>query len=430
MNKLTSLILVFVLAGFMGVQAQTTTGTPAASYSMLENKIEKSEKDLENPKKNVTSKYWLSRADVLMDAYEVNLQHLGRGYQQMQVSLMFGTANETKTEVKDGVEYVTHIYDRISITYANGIVESYEETKPIYQDPLPAAKEALAKAVEFDVDGKSAKKIKPAYERLALLFVRQGVEVFMVEDFAQAFSNFENSVLIGQLPIMEGTPVDTVIIFNTGMAASRADMTDESIKYYELAKSYDYPEPTLYIFLKGKYFVKGDTAKGVEVLTEGFDKYPDSQEIVVDLINYYLMNDKGEEALNYINIALEKDPENVSLIFAEAVLYDKQGEIEKAIATYKKTMEIDPEYFNGYYNLGVVYYNYAQKLYDEANSASDSEYKKILEQGDEQLKNAIPMMKKCYELNPDELSSLETLKSIYYRLKMNEEYEEVKALLE
>lgn len=429
MNKLTTFILFFLFAGFIGVNAQTaTSGTPASSYPLLENKLEKSDKDLENPKKNVSAKYWFSRAELMMDAYEVNLQHLGKGFPELQVTVMFGSPNEKQSQVIDGVEHITNVYDRVTVTFANGVIESYEETKPLYDNPLPVALEALEKAEELDTDGKLAKKIKPSFERLGDLFVRQGVEVFVAEDYKSAFENFEYSVIIDQKPMMEGS-VDTVVIFNTGMAASKADMIDESIKYYELAKSYDYPEPSLYVFLKNKYLVKGDTAKGIELLGEGFDKYPDSQDIVVELINYYLTNDKGDEALNYITIALEKDPQNVSLIFAEAVLYDKQGEVEKAVATYTKALEIDPEYYNGYYNLAVVHYNYAQKLYDDANDAPDDKYKQIVAQGDEELKKAIPLMKKCYELNPEEISSLETLKNIYYRLKMDADYEEVKALL-
>ena len=35
-------------------------------------------------------------------------------------------------------------------------------------------------------------------------------------------------------------------------------------------------------------------------------------------------------------------------------------------------------------------------------------------------------MEKCYELRPEDKTSLETLKSIYYRLKMDAEYEELK----
>jgi tetratricopeptide (TPR) repeat protein len=365
----------------------------------------------------------------MMDAYEVNLKHLQQGAQKIMMEFQFGTPNEKQTVEEDGKMYEVHVYDRVNIKYHNGLVDSWEETKPLHDNPLPLAREALDKAVELDTDKKLEKKINPTYSRLAELFEREAIEAFLKDDFTESFKNFESSVLIGELPVMGGI-VDTTVIFNTGMAASRAGLDEESIKYYEKALSYNYPEPSLYIFLKNKYFVAGDTAKGVDLLTNGFDRFPDNSDIVAELINYYLLTGKADEALGYITIAQEKDPSNVSLIFAEGTLYDKQGDVEKAVETYARCIEVDPEYYNAHYNMGVVHYNHAQTFYEKANDAPDSEYKSLLERGDEELKKAIAPMKKCHELKPEDTSVLETLKSIYYRLKMDEEYEAVKAKLE
>jgi tetratricopeptide (TPR) repeat protein len=429
MNKRTTLIVLFLLATYLGVNAQAA-GTPPSYYPIIENKLKKSDEDLTNEKKNVSAKYWLSRADIMMEAYNVNLQYLLKGTAQLQITILFGEPKNKTTETKDDKLYETCVYDRVNVTFLNGVLDSYEETKPLYNNPLPVAKEALDKAMELDVDKKLTKKILDGYEKLADLFERQAIEAFLKEDFNGSYNNFKESVAIGQMPIMEGVAIDTSTIVNTGMAASRADLTDESIKYYELALSYHYPEPKLYGYLYHLYLAKSDTTKGVNFLTEGFDKYPDNQEIVVELINYYLLAGKGDQALEYIKIAQGKDPNNVSLIFAEATLYDKQGKLKLAIEKYLKCIEIDPTYFNAYYNLGVAYYNHAQKLYDDANNAPNNEYKAIVEKGDNELKNAIPMMKKCYELRPEDRTSLETLKSIYYRLKMMDDYKEVKEILD
>ena len=45
---------------------------------------------------------------------------------------------------------------------------------------------------------------------------------------------------------------------------------------------------------------------------------PDNTDIVAELINYYLLGGKAEEALNYIRIGQEKDPKNVSLLTSGA----------------------------------------------------------------------------------------------------------------
>ncbi len=430
MNKLTTFFAVVLFASASNLMAQTesTTVTAASSYAGFEKKLIASDKDMQDPKKNVTPKFWLSRAGLMMDAYFVNLQYLAKDNQMLLMSFQFGEPKEKLQETKEGVTYDVYVYERVTITYLNGFVYSWVETKPLHPNPLTTAQEALDKTVELDIESKLVKKTKEEYKRLTDLFKRQAIETFMVNDFKSSFQNFESAVSVSLKPIMGGA-VDTVSMFNAGMAASRAEMAEESIKYYEMALSYNYPEPTLYVFLKNKYYEKGDTAKGVETLLTGFKKFPDNQDIVAEIINYYLLTGKAQEALDYIHIAQEKDPSNVSLYFAEATLYDKQGDIEKATATYHKCLEISPDYFNAYFNLGVMHYNQSQKYFDQASKAPDNAYKQLMVQGEEELKKVIPMMKKCHELNPKDVVVMETLKSVYYRLKMTTEYEEMKAKL-
>ncbi len=429
MNKLTRLVALLFLTITVGVKAQEGTGTPASQYPLLQNKLEKSEKDINNPKKSGNPKFWLSRADLMMDIFDVNLQHLGKGAQATNMRLMFGEPKEKKAQTKDGKSYEIHVHENVTITYLDGVVDSYEETNKLHSDPLPVALEALMSAEELDSDKKLTKKIKVGYDRLKPLFERRGLEAYIKEDYKSAFNSFKSAVDMNLMDI-NSSVIDTVMIFNAGMTASKAGMDQESIKYYELARTYNYDEPSLYIYLKNKYFTVSDTIKGVEVLRDGFEKFPGSNEIVIELINYYLINDQADEALEYIRIGQEKDPSNVSLVFAEGTLYDKKGEFEKAIEVYKKCTEIQPEFFNGYYNLGVVYYNMAQKVYDNAsNIRDDNEYKAEMKKGDETLVKAIAPMEKCHELNPAEVNVLEVLKSIYYRLKMDDKYADVQRKL-
>ena len=60
------------------------------------------------------------------------------------------------------------------------------------------------------------------------------------------------------------------------------------------------------------------------------------------------------------------------------------------------------------------------------DAVNENDNKKYLEKkaaAEEQFKKAIPYMEKASELNPKEVSPLETLKALYYRLKMNDKLE-------
>lgn len=438
MNKLIKLIALLIFTASFGINGQdggVAQGTPMAEYPMLKNKLKKSEKDLLNEKKAGAAKYWLSRADLMMDIFEVNLQHLNKGLPQNTMVFYFGTAKEVKKFEEDGNVYETHVHDAVNITYLNGVIDSYEETEKIHENSLAEALKSVQKAEELDAEKKATKKIVAAYTRLKPLFEREGLEYYIKDDFKKSFASFESAVNINKKEIL-GATIDTTIVYNTGMIASKAELPEKSIEYYELARSYNYPEPALYVFLKAKYWETGDTAKGVQALEQGFEMYPDDSDIVIELINFYLLEDKADEALEYIKIAQEKDPSNISLIFAEATLYDKKGDFEKAIEIYQLTTEKDPSYFNGYFNLGVVYFNQAQKLYESAADIRDNdEYNKQIEKADALLLKSVEPMEKCRELKPEDMSVLDVLKTIYYRLRNDdpsymEKYNEVRELLQ
>jgi tetratricopeptide (TPR) repeat protein len=402
MNKLSYILTVLFLMLNLGINAQTetATGTPDANFSIYKSKLRKSDEGLTEEKKTSNPKFWLSRAE------------------------------KKEWQDEEGNQWEELTYEKIKIKMKNGVVDSFEELVKLHDDPLPEALKALDKAQETDVDGKLTKKIKEDYDLLKKAYERQAVEQFYKPDYKGSFESFATINNINERPIMEGL-VDTAYLYFAGVAASRADLTDKSIEYYEKALSYNYPEPDIYVFLKEKYFSVGDTAKGVEVLEDGFKRFPDHQAILIELINYYLNANKGEQALEYLLIAQKDDPDNLSFIFAEATLYDKMGEQEKALETYNRCLEINPRYFNAYYNIGVMFYNKAVEMYKEADNIKDpKEYGVAKDAADEVLKKSLPYMEKAHEIDPKEASTIETLKTLYYRTQNTEKYEEMKALLE
>jgi len=446
MNKIISFfIAIAFLAAANGLIGQDAGGTAMetamSQYPILQNKLKKSDKDLVDPKQSISPKFWLNRADLMLDIYEVNLKYLVVGAAPVLVKMNFGEPKQITTEAKpDGNTYEIHQHDQVKITYLSQAVVSWEEFNKIYEKPLPEAYKCLEKSQELDVEHKLDKKIKEAYLRLSNSLISEGSSRYLDKDYKEAFNDFKLSVDIKLKPVVN--TIDTLIMFYTGLAASKVDLVDESIKYYEMALSYNLPEPTLYVQLKQQYFIKEDTNKGIEILKKGFDKFPESQEIVVELINHYMSIEKSDEALNYIKIAQQKDPTNISLIFAEGTLYDKKGEVDKAEEIYKKTIEMDPNYFNGYYNLSVMYINTGQELFKKADaSKSNDDYKKYKEEGDIQFGKAREPMEHCVQLLEAQGSSIsaedkttlklvyQTLNSIYTRLSMFDKANEMKEKL-
>jgi tetratricopeptide (TPR) repeat protein len=433
MNKLAFIITILFVSMTLGTYAQTesTTGTAESNFAIYKKKVKKSEEQLTDVKSTASAKFWLSRAELMSNVFNLNREFLQIGRDKLHVNLFYPNPKSKKEwQDAEGIPYEELTYDFIVITLKNGVVDKFVETEILYNDPLPEALRCLEKAQELDVEGKLNKKIKEQYDLLKKDFERLAIEKFFIPDYTAAYTAFSEVDIINQKPIMEGV-VDTTLLYYAGMSASRADLMDESILYYEKAIQNDFKEAEIYVFLKQKYFTIGDTAKGVETLEKGFKRFPDNQAVLIELINYYLLAGKGENALEYLKIAQDEDPENLSFIFAEATLYDKLGEPEKAKDTYMRCIEKDPNYFNAYYNLGVMYYNKAVEMYKAAETIkTPKEYGVAKDAADEVLKQALPYIEKAHEIDPAERSTLETLKTLYYRTQMTDKYNEVKALLD
>jgi len=310
-------------------------------------------------------------------------------------------------------------------------VSEDENIKALSDDPLTVALESYKKALELDDKGKFEKSVKIKLTLLTNDFTNQAVNQFNDNDFAGALKSFEQILEIQEIDIVKQdnpNSVDTVIIFNAGLAAFNAKDYDTAIKYYREAAKYGYNGGSAYRQITESYMQMQDTTGAIKAVQEGFEKFPEDNNILTTMIDLYLKTGNNDAAMKYLSMAIEQDPTNKTYYFAQGTLYERSGDEEKAIETYKKAMEIDPEYFDAYYNLGALYYNKGVKQIEIANSVPPSEnakYEAELKKADVWFEKSLPYMEKCEELNANDPMTLESLKNLYYRMKQMDKYNAV-----
>lgn len=310
--------------------------------------------------------------------------------------------------------------------------------KKLANDPLATAWESYKKALELDEKGKDANAVKISLTLLISDFTDQAVKAFNENKYEGALASFKNILEIENLPLMQDggdqkPSVDTVIIFNAGLAAYNAEKYDEAVKYYKEAAKYEYNGARTYELIASSYLNMQDTTQALGILQQGFEKYPENSAIMVLMINIYLNANKVDEAMKYLNLAIKQDPENASFYFARGSLYDKINQPDSAIVAYEKAIKLKPDYFDAYYNLGAIYYNQGVKQVEIANaipSNQQDKYEIEKNKADDYFKQAIPYMEKASEVNAEDTFSLESLKTLYYRLKMMDKFDEVNKKLE
>jgi tetratricopeptide (TPR) repeat protein len=306
-----------------------------------------------------------------------------------------------------------------------------ENIKKLSSDPLTEALNSYKKAMELDAKGTNAKGIKIKLTLLTNDLTNQAVEAFQVENYEKALLSFQQVLDIQNIPVVkQDNPdaVDTVIIFNSGLAAYNAEKYETAIGYYKEAAKYGYNGARTYNLIAASYQLMNDTLGALESLKEGFEKYPEDNGVLESMIQIYMDLDKTDDAMKYLEMAIAQDDTKPRYYFAQGALYEKMGNEQKAIETYKKTMEVDPEFFNAYYNLGALYYNKGVQQIEVAKEVPANEnarYEAELKKADQWFEAALPYMEKCHTLQAEDKMVLESLKNLYYRLKNMDKYNEI-----
>ena len=121
-----------------------------------------------------------------------------------------------------------------------------------------------------------------------------------------------------------------------------------------------------------------------------------------------------------------------NLRFVLGNTYEKEGNPEGAIEAYSKAIELDPQYFDAFYNLGALHFNNGVERNTECNEIPPKDFKKYevcKKEADAHFANALPFFESAKEINVEDISTLQSLKQIYARMNKMDKYNEVKALL-
>lgn len=306
----------------------------------------------------------------------------------------------------------------------------------ITNDPLFAALDAYLKAIELDPEGKFSKSLMVDLTFLQTDFSNYAIKTYEAEKYDVALKCFESYMTISNLPIMKSGSaevVDTAIIYNAGLSAYKSNNWDKAITFFKKSADNDYNGPISCYYAFKAYQEKGDTLSSIEFLKQSFEKYPDNETLLVELINYYIAVGKSSDAINYLDLAIQKQPDNVSYYTAKGATLERLGREEEAVDVYKQAIAKDENQYTSYYNLGVIYYNRGVNVLNDAAQlppSATTEYDQQIEKGNEFLKLALPYIEKAYSIDSTEVAILESLRLIYYRLKMTEKYNDINAKIQ
>lgn len=289
-------------------------------------------------------------------------------------------------------------------------------------------------------------KIKNKYRKsnsAAILAARPnlingGIQFFNLDKNKEALDFFATYVDVAINPMFEKENLlqtDTVlpqIAYYASLAAAKMEDYPSVLKYAPYAKEDKEVGKYAMEFISTALKAQGDTIKWIASLKDGIQKYPEHSFFFGHLIDYYSNNNKFDEAMQFADDMLAKDPNNTFYLYVKGYLYHNMKDYDKAIEFYKKTIEVDPNYAEAYSNLGLIYCLQAQDFSEKATTdVNDPKYKEDQATLKVFYEKARPNYEKARELKPDQKDLwLNGLYRVYYNLQMGPEFDEIDKMMQ
>lgn len=321
-----------------------------------------------------------------------------------------------------------------------------QPNEPVMYEALYGILPYFQKAYELDQLPNEKGKVKPKYTKdiKSILSANHvylfngGAYYFDKQEYKKAYDFFNQYVEISELPMFEGTQTaekDSTFMtvqFYAAAAASLAKDSRLAIAALERAKNTPYRQYDVYQYLcyeYGEARTAQDSVMLEKTFEEGMQVFPDSAFFLNNLINTYIYSNRNEKALEMLNVAIQKNPNDANLYNVMGRVYETGlKDYANAEKNFQIALEKDPNLTDALSNIGRIYYNQGVNKLSEANMINDSKkYQEELGMAKDLFKKALPYYKKAHEAEPEKMDNMIALRGIYYNLNMGPELEAIEA---
>ena len=319
-----------------------------------------------------------------------------------------------------------------------------QPNEPVMYEALYGILPYFQKAYELDQLPNEKGKVKPKYTKdiKSILSANHvylfngGAYYFDKQEYKKAYDFFNQYVEISELPMFAGTQTaekDSTFMtvqFYAAAAASLAKDSRLAIAALERAKNTPYRQYDVYQYLcyeYGEARTAQDSVMLEKTFEEGMQVFPDSAFFLNNLINTYIYSNRNEKALEMLNVAIQKNPNDANLYNVMGRVYETGlKDYANAEKNFQIALEKDPNLTDALSNIGRIYYNQGVNKLSEANMINDSKkYQEELSMAKDLFKKALPYYKKAHEA--EKMDNMIALRGIYYNLNMGPELEAIEA---
>jgi len=338
-------------------------------------------------------------------------------------------------------------------------------------DKLEIAAESYKKALELTPSGKYADAANIGTQNLRVALVNGAIDDQKAKNYSRASKKLYISYTVSKK--------DTSDLYYAAGNAVNAQEYDNAIAYYKqlldlgytgikkeyiateletnkivvfadksdrntnmLSGKYTNPTERMSESAKGEilknitliYISKGENDKAIALMEEARKENPNDASLLrAEADMAYKMGDMQKYSVMMQKI-IETDPTNPELYYNLGVGSSQNGDQEAAMKYYKKAIELKPDYAAAKINIAAMILAKEGPLNEEMNSLGTSKadydrYDLLKEQKNNLYKEALPYLEDAMVLRPNNIEIVRTLKGIYGQLGMDNKFNEMKSKL-
>ncbi len=301
---------------------------------------------------------------------------------------------------------------------------------------------ALKQAFELG-DKKRQKDITYGLQDSELYLNNFGYSAYQTEDYSSAFDYYNAAYgayqilsKLGKESRLKDEAMVNDHLFATAASGYQGGRLEDSAPIFQMlmesGKADAFVYEALYNINKDK-----NEEEALGYLAAGREANPDDTALLFAEINHYLTKGELDKLIGKLEMAIEKEPDNLSVYNTLGSVYDqlhtqmkKDGDEEaasnyfdKAASYYKEVLDREPNNFDATYSMGALYYNkaatYVDKLNDlseDLSSAGMKKYDQTKSEMDAIFGEALPFFVTAEKLNGSDRNTLIALSEIYARL--------------
>lgn len=229
----------------------------------------------------------------------------------------------------------------------------------------------------------------------------------------------------------------------TGIAAEGGEeLTFESVEAAQLQKNLgviksfkEVKSPSVeHDLYKYTLFALNDLKKFDPVVETIEAKYPDDSEMLALIGSIYHNSGNDQIFLDKLQKSLDANPNDATSLYNVGVILMNQDKDAEALSYFEKAIKVKPDYKNAYTNAALCIVK-PEKAYIgiiNANLGSSPAEKKLYKENMEKRKalyiQAVPYLKKAFELDPTNYDAAKNLRQAYQNAEMYDDEDRMRAI--